>query len=183
MTSAPVDLNKQIILHILHRASLSLPQSILLDIITDLGYADYIQAQSALGELVESELVEESATYHRTYVTLTETGEEACLLFENSLSSDIRREINEYLRTNHIETLDETALVSDYRLTGTGTYRADCKLRDGSHTLYEISLEVASEKDAIRICDAWETQAQTLYAEALRTLLSNYTEKSSDSET
>ena len=111
MTPNPINLYKQIIMHILHRVSLSLPQNVIIDAITDLGYTDYIQAQSAIGELVESGLAGEQNTYHRTYITLTESGEEARRLFENELSPDIRREIDEYLKNKHIKTLDETALL------------------------------------------------------------------------
>ena len=173
MTSDPMNLYKQILLHILHKATLSLPQSVLLDVIVALGYTDYIQAQSALGDLVESGLVEEHTTYHRSYFILTESGEETRRLFEDHLSFDIRREVDEYLRTNHIETLDETALVSDYQSTKDGMYLATCTLRDGSHTLFEITLEISSEEEAIRICDNWEQQAETLFSDTLRSLLSS----------
>ena len=50
-------------------------------------------------------------------------------------------------------------------------YTAACAIRDGSHTLYGITLEVSSEQDAIRICDAWENGAEALYAHTLKTLM------------
>ena len=171
MSTEPMSLYKLIILHILHRASLSLTQGVVLDVITTLGYTDYIQAQSSLGELIEAEMVEEKNTYHRSYITLTETGEKTRLLFEDRISPDIRREIDEYLKENHVETLDETSLVSDYRLTKDGMYIATCSLRDGSHILYEITLEVSSEEEAVRVCNSWEKNSETLYAQALKTLL------------
>ena len=169
------------IMHILHRVSLSLPQTVVLDVIMDLGYADYIRAQSALGELVEYGLVSEHNTYHRTYLTLTESGEETRRVFEKELSPDIRREIDEYLKKNHIETRDITALVSDYRKTPDGMYEATCAIRDGAHTLYQVTMEVSTERDAIRVCDAWESQSQALYSETLKTLLAPvHTEKENE---
>ena len=170
MPDNPVNLYKQIILHILHRSSLSLAQSVILDIITALGYTDYIQAQSALGDLVESGLVAESNTYHRTYLELTDLGEETRKAFEDQLSINIRKEIDAYLKDNHIETLNETSLVSDYRLTKDGSYIVDCSIRDGSRTVYELSVEVADENDAIRICDEWETKSEAMYAKTLQIL-------------
>ncbi len=171
MSSEPLNLYKLIILYILHRASLSLTQGVVLDVITTLGYTDYIQAQSSLGELIESGMVEEKNTYHRSYITLTETGDKTRLFFENRLSPDIRREIDEYLKNNHVKTLDETTLVSDYHLTNDGMYLATCSLRDGTHVLYEITLEVSSEEDAIRVCNSWEENSEVLYSQALKTLL------------
>lgn len=168
-----INLYKQIILHILHRASLSLPQSVVLDVIVNLKYTDYINAQSALGELIESGLVNEETTYHRTYVSATETGEQIRSSFEDKLSPDIRREVDEYLKDHHIETLDETVLVSDYRSTKDNMYIVTCAIRDGSHTLFETSIEVATEADAIRICDSWNEHAEALYSDALKKLLGN----------
>ena len=176
MPDNPVNLYKQIILHILHKTSLSLPQSVVLDVIIKLGYTDYIQAQSALGELVESGLVSESTTYHRTYLTLTELGDETRKAFETQLSIDIRREVDDYLKENHIETLDETSLVSDYHLANDGACIVNCSIRDGSRTIYELSLEVADENEAIRICDEWETKSETIYAKTLQILLSTEAE-------
>ncbi|MEE3467602.1 MAG: DUF4364 family protein [Eubacterium sp.] len=172
MSSEPVNLYKLIILHILHRASLSLTQGVVLDVITTLGYTDYIQAQSSLGELIENGMVEEKNTYHRSYITLTETGEKTRLLFEDRLSPDIRREVDEFLKKNHVKTQDETSLVSDYHLTKDGMYLATCSLRDGTHTLYEITLEVSSEEDAIKVCNSWEKNSEMLYSQALKQLLS-----------
>ena len=171
MTDESVNIYKQIILHILHRASVSLTQGIVLDVITTLNYTDYIHAQSALGDLIESGLVTENNTYHRSYITLTETGEQTRLAFEDNLSQDIRKEVDEYLKKNHVETLDETSLVSDYKMTKDGMYTATCSIRDGAHILYEINLEVSSEEDAIRICNSWEKHSEELYSQALKLLL------------
>ena len=173
MSSEPINLYKLIILHILHRASQSLTQGVVLDVITTLGYTDYIQAQSSLGELIETNMVEENNTYHRSYISLTEIGEKTRLLFEDRLSPDIRKEVDEFLKNNHVKTLDETSLVSDYRLTKDGMYIATCSLRDGSHTLYEIALEVSSEEDAIRVCNSWEKKSEDLYSQTLKLLLND----------
>ena len=135
-----INLYKQMILHILHRASLSLPQSVVLDVIVNLKYTDYINAQSALGELIESGLVSETTTYHRTYVALTETGEQTRKSFEDQLSSDIRREIDDFLKEHHVETMDETVLISDYKKTKDNMYMVSAAIRDGSHTLFESSI-------------------------------------------
>ena len=171
MESELVNVYKQIILHALHRASLPLTQGIVIDIIISLGYTDYIHAQSALGALIESGLVEEKNTPHRSYLSLTELGEEVRHEFEDQLSPNIRREIDEYLKNNHVETLSEVALVSDYRLTKDGMYTATCSLRDGPLTLYELTLKVYTEEDAERICNSWEKCCEPLYSQALQLLL------------
>ena len=167
----PINLYKQIILYILHRSRVSLAQSIVIDVIVNLGYTDYINAQSALGELVMSEFVTELDTYHRTYVSLSDSGEKAIGLFIDQLSPDIRREIDEYLKDNHIETLDESVLISDYKLDTDGNYTVTCSIRDRETIIFSVSISVYSENDAIKVCDAWKSQSEPLYGEALRRLL------------
>ncbi|MCR4605143.1 MAG: DUF4364 family protein [Eubacterium sp.] len=171
MSSPSINLYKQIILYILHRSRVSLAQHLVIDTIVNLGYTDYINAQSALGELIVSELVVELDTYHRTYISLSESGEEALGLFIDQLSPDIRREIDDYLKNNHVETLDESVLISDYKLDADGNYTVTCSIRDRESVIFSVSISVYSEDDAMRVCDAWKTQSEPLYGEALRRLL------------
>ncbi len=181
MSDEPINLYKQMILHILHRASMSLPQSVVLEIMVGSGYTDYIRAQSSLGELIESGLVIEYTTYRQTYLSLSEIGDATRMMFEDELSSDIRKELDTYLKNNHIETMDEIALISDYQSTKDGMYIATCAIRDGNKTVYGITLEVADEASAIHICDSWKKHAEKLYTDTLQQLLGGDPDPDDDS--
>ena len=64
------------------------------------------------------------------------------------------------------------SLVSDYHATNDGTYLATCTLRDGNHVLMQLSLDVATETDAIKVCENWQSKSDILYQTAMQNLLS-----------
>ena len=130
------------------------------------------KVDSPLPPGVISDLIKEDSTYHLTYYTLTEAGAETLELFGAPLSREIRDEINHYLEEHKFEIIDDTSLVSDYHVTNDGTYLATCTLRDGNHVLMQLSLDVATETDAIKVCENWQSKSDILYQTAMQNLLS-----------
>ncbi|MCH5252676.1 MAG: DUF4364 family protein [Lachnospiraceae bacterium] len=171
MAGESITIYKLIILYTLSKVDSPLPQGIISDYIIDHGYTNYFNVQNAFGELLQAELIREDTTYHLAYYELTRTGLETLNLFGHKLSSEIRNEINDYLKTNQYEILNETALVSDYRLTPDGSYLATCTLKEKNQTVFQLSLAVSSEEDAIKICDNWREASEALYMDTMKQLL------------
>lgn len=171
MANESITIYKLIILYTLSKVSSPLPPGIISDYITGHGYTNYFTLQNAFGELLEAELIAEASTYHVSYYEITETGKETLALFGQPLSADIRKEINEYLTEHKYEIINETSLVSDYHMTGEGSYLASCILREGNHILFRVELDVATEEDAIKICDNWQSASEALYQQAIQGLL------------
>ncbi len=171
MPNGSVTIYKLIILYTLSKVEAPLPPGIIADYITSRGYTNYFTLQNVLGELLEADLIREDSTYHLTYYTLTDAGRETLALFGTPLSQDIRREIDEYLQERKYEIIDDTSLVSDYHLTKDGTYLASCILRERSRIIFRLEMEAATEADAIKICENWRSQSETLYQTAIRQLL------------
>lgn len=172
MSSEPITIYKLIILYTLSKVDAPLPPSIISDYITDRGYTNYFTLQNAFGELLQADLIREDATYHVSYYYITDAGRETLELFGTPLSHDIRSEIDSYLQENRYEIIDETSLVTDYRQTPEKTYLATCTIREKQHTLFRIELDVATERDAIKICENWQEQSEELYRMAMLHLLS-----------
>ncbi len=172
MPNGSITIYKLIILYTLSKVDSPLPPGVISDYITDRGYTNYFNLQNAFGELLEADLIKEDSTYHLTYYTLTEAGAETLELFGAPLSREIRDEINHYLEEHKFEIIDDTSLVSDYHATNDGTYLATCTLRDGNHVLMRLSLDVATEADAIKVCENWQSKSDILYQTAMQNLLS-----------
>lgn len=171
MTSESITIYKLIILYTLSRVDSPLPQGIISDYIINQGYTNYFNVQDAFGELLQAGLIQENTTYHLSYYELTQTGLETLNLFGGQLSSKIREEINNYLKTNQYDIINETALVSDYHLTTDDSYLATCSIREKNHEIFSLALEVPTEEDAVKICNNWETQSTILYQAAIKHLL------------
>lgn len=171
MANESITIYKLIILYFLKKTSIPLPQTVISDYIVSHGYTNYFTLQNALGELLNADFIAEDETYHLSYYTLTEAGSETLALFGSQLSAEICSEIDAYLAEHKIEIINETSLVSDYNPTDHGTYLASCSLNDGKHMMFRLEIDVPKEEDAIRVCENWEKQSETLYQLALKNLL------------
>ena len=172
MPSESITIYKLIILYTLSKVDAPLPPSIISDYITDRGYTNYFTLQNAFGELLQADLIKEDATYHLSYYEITDAGRETLALFGTPLSQDIRQEIDTYLQENKYEIIDETSLITDYKQTTERTYRATCTIREKQHIIFRLELDVATEEDAIKVCENWQTQSEELYRTAVMRLLS-----------
>lgn len=173
MANESITIYKLIILYTLNKVNSPLPSGIISDYIIEKGYTNFFTLQNAFGELLQAELIAEDATYHLAYYTLTDTGRETLELFGSQLSYEIKKEIDDYLREKRYDIIDETSFISDYQRTVDGSYQATCTLRDGSHVLYQITLDVATEQDAIKVCENWRDCSTELYQQSMLKLLSH----------
>jgi len=171
MTNESITIYKLIILYTLKKVNMPIPAGVISDYITAHGYTDYFTLQNAFGELLQADFIKEDTTYHLSYYTLTDSGKESLELFGSQLSSEIRSEIDSFLQEKRYEIADETSLVSDYHLTSNGTYLATCTLREGSQLLFELSLNVVTEEDAIKVCENWKKNSDVLFQTAMQQLL------------
>ena len=171
MVNGSITIYKLIILYILSKVDTALPPGIISDYITEHGYTNYFTLQNAFGELLEADLIREDSTYHLSYYTITDAGRETLTLFGTPLSQDIRMEIDDYLQKNKFQIVDDTSFVTDYQPTPEGTYLASCTMRERSRVIFRLELEVATEKDALKVCENWQSNSETLYQTAITHLL------------
>jgi len=171
MASDSITLYKLIILYTLEKAGQDLPLPMVSDYITGQGYTNYFTVQNAFGELLQAGMIQENSTYHTTYYSITETGKETLSLFGQPLSPEIRKEIEDYLTERKIEIINETSLVCDYTSNSRGYYIATCNLMEGNNIIFQTKLEVASEAEAIQVCEKWQEKSQDIYQFVLTNLL------------
>ena len=171
MVNGSITIYKLIILYILSKVDTSLPPGIISDYITKQGYTNYFTLQNAFGELLEADLIKEDSTYHLSYYTITDVGRETLVLFGTPLSQDIRREIDDYLQKNKFQIIDDTSFVTDYQPTPEGTYLASCTMREHNRVIFRLELEIATEKDALKVCENWQSNSEMLYQTAITHLL------------
>lgn len=171
MTSESITFYKLIILYTLNQVEAPLPSGIISDYVTSQGYTNYFTVQDAFGELLQADLIEEDSTYHMSYYMITDAGKETLELFGGSLSFEMRKEIDTYLKNKRYDIANESSFISDYHRTEDGTYLATCTLREGTHVLFHIELDVTTERDAVRVCDNWKEGCETVYQMAIQQLL------------
>lgn len=163
---------KLIILYTLNRTEAPLTFGLIADFITGHGYTNYFNIQNAFSELLDAGLTAcRSTTYNTSYYEITETGQETLELFYTDLSLEIRLEIDAYLEENHAAIINRTSVTSDYMHRENGDYIAHCSILENNEPIFELTLAVPSEKDAIKLCGNWRDGSSELYSAAIRTLL------------
>ncbi len=162
---------KLIILYTLNEIESPLTFGLISDYITGHGYTNYFNVQSAFAELLDADLICCSNTYNTSYYEITSAGKETLDLFGNTLSREIRQEIDDYLKENNHEIIQRVTQISDYTKNTNGEYTATCSLIEKNVPIFEIKLSVSDEEDALRICNNWRTVSNDLYAAAVKNLL------------
>ncbi len=171
MANETITFYKLIILYTLSKVKSPIPSGIISDYIISRGYTNYFTIQNAFGELLQTDMIEEDSTYHMTYYMITDIGKESLELFGAPLSYKMRDEIDEYLKSKRYDIANESSFISDYHRTEVGSYLATCTLREGTHVLFHVELDVATEEDAVKVCENWKESCEAVYQTAIRQLL------------
>ncbi|MDO4619806.1 MAG: DUF4364 family protein [Lachnospiraceae bacterium] len=164
-------LYKLIILYMLRKVTFPLTNSQITEFITDKGYTDYFHVQEAISDLVEAKLVDAEKIRNMSQYTATVSGEETLEYFSSEISGAIKRDIDTYLRENAFELRSESCTIADYEMTEDGGYDVHCRVNEGKELLLDLTINVATQEEAERVCSRWPSRSQDLYMTIMTTLL------------
>ena len=97
--ATPFTIYKLIVLYMLDNSEAPLTNSQISEFILDREYTNYFHLQQAVSELVEADLLEKQVTSNTSYYHITEEGRTTLSYFQEELSTDIRKEVKDYLKT------------------------------------------------------------------------------------
>ncbi len=163
---------KIIVLRLLDKASLPISNSKLADFFVENGYTDYFSAQTAISDIVESDMVDVIKTHGTTSYTLNEEGRNSLSLFMDKITEDIDSDIDSYYKDNEISIKQEQSVSSSYYAISPKGFRVTCQIKDSklSSILYEVNTVVMSEAQAEAICNNWKARYEDLYFQFLDVL-------------
>lgn len=153
--ASPFTTYKLIILYMLQNSEGDLTNSQITDFILDRKYTNYFQLQQAVSELVEADLVEMSSQSNRTYYRLTEEGKNTLKYFSKELSSDIKKEVEEYLNSLHCKIEEHLLTPADYYPTREGSYSVRLRIIEGGVSIVDLSIKVPNLAAAQSVCESW----------------------------
>lgn len=164
-------LYKLIILYMLNRVDFPLTTSQISEFILDKGYTTYFKLQEALSDLSVSGLLQTETTHNRTLYHLTENGAETIHYFSNKISTDIRNEIDTFLKEKRYDLKEESSIKSNYYLNTKKEFEVRCQIVENGSSLIDLKLTVPTQKEAEAIVNRWNTKSQEIYALLLANLL------------
>ena len=166
-----------IVLYMLKRSELPLSKSQIYDFILENEYTNFLTLQEVFSEMVSSELIIEKTLANRTYLEMTEQGEETLGFFGNRINPAIKNQIDEYLKENSINFRNESSIISDYKKTGENEYTARLLAMENGKSLIDISIPVPTEEIAQNVCDNWKDKNVEVYQYLMGILMSDREEK------
>ena len=163
MTQDPLTLYKLIVLYMLNRVDFPLTKAQITDFILEKEYTTYMNLQSVLAQLRDSNMIMERTIRNRTQLLITEEGKTTLGFFENRISPEIKKDIETYLQEKSISLKEEASLSSEVFKGTDGEYKAHLIAREKHVTLLDLTISVPTETIAQSICEKWERKSQDVY--------------------
>lgn len=170
MTTA-FKLYKLIVLYMLSCIDFPLTNSQISEFVLEQGYTNYFKLHQVIGELIEDRLIRKESTHNRTLYYLTEEGEKTVQLFKNDISPDIRKDIQNFLRTNEYKLKNEISVKADYYLNSASEYNVRCQIMEQGIPLIDLTVTVPTKSQASTIANNWSVKNQEIYSLVMKTLL------------
>ncbi|MDN5352264.1 MAG: hypothetical protein PWQ12_1184 [Clostridiales bacterium] len=159
------------ILYIINQFSIPLTNQQLTDFVLKHDIMNYFLLQQYLTDLVDTSMLEYSASEDENYYIITESGKSTLELFSDRVSQSLRRTINDSIDALKKSFVIKTNITADYSKEDDNDYMVHLSVKEGIYTLMDIKVNVMSNKHAKAICDNWEKRAQYLYGDILNKLV------------
>ena len=169
--SEATTLYKLMVLYMLDKIEFAMTFSQISDFVLQKGYTDYFTLQSAIGELVEADLVHCETIRNSSYYTITSEGEETIGYFSSRISAPIREDIDSWLHENRMSLIDDISVSSEYYRMTDGEYSVECTIREKRRELMSLKISVPDQAQAKAICTKWKEKSQETYSWLMKELM------------
>lgn len=163
-------LYKLIILYILDKVDFPLTNVQLTNFILEKEYTNYFNIQQVLSELLEDKFISCNVIRNSSYYEITSMGGETLSFFNDTISSAIKDDIDNFLKENKYSLREENSTQAEYFEARKNEYITCLKVLERDSTIIEIKLSVPSEAEAGLICDNWKKRSSEVYARIFSTL-------------
>ncbi len=155
---------KMVILEFLKEAGFSLTNAQITDFMLETGITNYFSVQEALHDLVNSGVVWEERTNSTTYYSFSKKAQETLSLFQEKISSNVREEIQSYLKDHRDHMQKQNAATSHYQASKQGDYLCTLRVQNEDGLVFSLSTRVPSKAMAEIICTNWKEKYETVSA-------------------
>lgn len=169
--ATPFTTYKLIVLYMLQNSENALTNSQISEFILDREYTNYFHLQQAISELEETDLLKKQTVSNASYYHITEEGRKTLSYFENEISSDIRREVHDYLKNLGMQVPERILTPADYYETPQGGFCVRCQLIEKNTTLLDLTISAPGKEAARSISRNWAKKSQDIYALMMEELL------------
>jgi len=109
--------------------------------------------------------------------TITDKGKDTLRYFINRIPQRQLDRVDELLKEKKHEIKVKSQVTADYIKAKEGEYLVNLKVVEGDVTIINISLNVASTKQAKQVCETWQGNVQEIYGTLINQLIKEPKEK------
>ncbi|SHH23112.1 protein of unknown function [Caloranaerobacter azorensis DSM 13643] len=169
--------HKLLLLYILDIVEFPMTNSEITQFVLENNYMDnYFMVQQFLSELVSSKFIEITTKDGSEYYHITEKGENTLNYFIDRIPEKIKLEIDDNYKNKKEEMIKKTQIIGNYYKKNDSEYIVNLKVIEKDITLFNMSLNVVSNKQAKLICNNWKENPQEIYKKILDLLIETKSE-------
>ena len=158
MQDSLLTLYKLIVLFMLNEVKFPLKRSQLFEFILEREYCTFFPLQQAIGELLDSQLIQSKTVLNGTQLSITEEGKSTLKYFSNRLEPSIQEDIRNFMGQNKLNFTS-------------GEYTARLFIKEEMWDLIHIELSVPTEEGAKKACRQWKEKHEEIYGYLMEQLL------------
>ncbi len=166
-----IAVHKLLILYILECAKSKVSDLRLIEICNQLSLMDYFDLNSALHDLVQNHLAQQSNSVNGTFYTISDVGETTLEFFRKEMLYSSRTKIADYCEKHQEDIRLDSQLYTEYMRITDDKYRVNLRLMENDIIVFEVSFFASSKEEADRYCSKWRSNALRVYAKTFETLL------------
>lgn len=165
--------SKLLLLYILEKIDLPMDNSQITQFVLENNYMNYFLTQQYLSELIDSNFIEivDNNNNIKKFYTLSDTGKSALTYFDNRIPEKLKEEIDVKYKKKKKQLINETQILADYYKKTESQYIVELKVIERDIDLFNLALNVVSNKQAKQICDNWKKNPDQIYQKILHLLI------------
>jgi len=168
---------KLLLLYIFQQFDGTVSHSQVTDFVLENDLLNYFIFQQFIGELKDSKFIVEEVNEQKQLFTITDKGKDTLRYFINRIPQRQLDRVDELLKEKKHEIKVKSQVTADYIKAKEGEYLVNLKVIEGDVTIINISLNVASTKQAKQVCENWQGNVQEIYGTLINQLIQEPKEK------
>lgn len=163
--------NKLLLLYILDKIDMPMENSQITQFILENNYMNYFYTQQYISELIDAKFIEVLNKNDKKFYTLSFEGKSVLNYFNNRIPNKLKNEIDIKYKIKKKQLINDTQILGEYYKKNESEYIVNLEVIEKDITLFTLSLNVVSNKQAKKICDKWKKHPDKIYQTILNMLI------------
>lgn len=165
--------NKLLLLYIIKNIKLPISNSQLTEIILENGFINYFTLQQYISELVSSSFLKYDNKNDKKMLIMTDKGEKVLSLFVDRISVSKIEIVDAYIKEKLENIKKELTLTANYTIEDNDNFIVNLKAIENDSLLIDLKISVASNKQAISLCNKWKSNSSEIYNKIMQLLINS----------